>query len=158
MLRGFWLEVQTKPVPILDLESSDEDSAPEGSLSEEKLLAYYKNLTLDYERRNDLQIFRKISRTGTFEEEQKVFQTSAGMPTQYPERRLNELSRFQAALSENNRILSIATDKSISYDDMKKFSDQFSELERFTAAIEDFAIGFTDHVQRLKQIPTRTNN
>lgn len=159
MLRGFWLEVQTKPVPILNLKSEkDSNNNTKESLSEKRLQQYYKNLGLDYERKNNLQIFRKISRTGSFEEEQKVLQTAAGMSIQYLEGRLNELSTFQAALSENNRIISIANNKSISYDDMKKFANQFSELERFTSAMEDFSIGFTDHIKRLKKIPIKTNN
>ena len=137
------MEVSTKPVPILEFENENQDvvDGPQSN-AEKKLTSYYKNLSLDFERRNDLMIFRKIS-GGRSEEVQKVLQTSAGMPAPYVEDRVNELKKFQRALAENNRLLSRATDSSISYDDMEKFADQFAELERFTAAIEDFVESFT---------------
>jgi len=157
MLRGFWIQVSTKPVPILEFENESQDvvDGPQSN-AEKKLVSYYKNLSLDFERRNDLMIFRKIS-GGRSEEVQKVLQTSAGMPAPYVEDRVNELKKFQRALAENNRLLSRATDSSISYDDMEKFADQFAELERFTAAIEDFVESFTWHVTRLRDIPTWWN-
>jgi len=153
MLRGFWMQVSSKPIPILDLEEKDEQIS-EGSLSpaEEALSAYYKNQWLDYERKNSLNNFRKI-RWGESEEVQKVIQTSAGMPTPYVEARVNELKEFQSSLIENNRKLEKSNEWEIQYNDMKKFSDQFAELERFTASIEDFVEWFTGHVTRLKNIP-----
>jgi len=58
MLRGFGMEVQSKPIPILDLENENSD-VPEGDIYEieNMIAAYYKNSGLDYERANDLSIF-----------------------------------------------------------------------------------------------------
>jgi len=61
------------------------------------------------------------------------------MPILYPEARVNELSRFQAALAENNRVIEQSIDKKILQDDMKDFAKQFTELEKFVAAMKDFA-------------------
>ncbi len=155
MLRGFGIEVQSKPIPILDeIEwSSPDEDAPKSEV-EKKLIRYYKNIGLDYKRRNDLSNFGAISRTHSSQLEQKVLNTAAYMPIEYGEQRLNELSKFQAKLSENNRIISQGTDKQIMYDDMKKFNTQFTELERFVAGIEDFVEALWWHVKRLKKIPT----
>lgn len=143
--------MQTKPIPILDVPSENEDLA-EGDVYKVKNLicTYYKNAGLDCERANDLSEF------AFKEEEQKIFQTSAGMPISYPETRSNELTRFQMALKENNRIIDKSVDAQLLYDDMKKFGDQFTELEKFVYAIEDFTIGLSGEVGQLKKIPTQT--
>lgn len=155
MLRGFGIEVQSKPIPILDeIEWSEEDEDAPKSEVEKKLMTYYKNIGLDYKRRNDLSNFGAISRTHSSELEQKVLKTAAYMPIEYSEQRLNELSRFQEKLSENNRIISEGTDKQIMYDDMEKFNKQFTELERFVLAMEDFVEAFRGHTKRLKKIPS----
>ncbi len=152
MLRGLGVEVQTKPIPILDVPSGNEELV-EGDLYEvENLMCtFYKNSGLDCERANDLTEF------ASQEEVEKVLQTSAGMPTQYPEIRNNELTRFQNALKENNRIIDKSVDQQILYDDMKKFGDQFTELEKFVAAMEDFCMGLKGVVTEMKKIPTRSS-
>lgn len=151
MLRGFGIEVSSKPVPILDIENQREDSVKGDLFEVENLLTrYYKNQWLDYERRNDLSIF------WSKEHEQKVFQTAWGMPITYTEDRLNELSDFQSALRENNRIVSESINNEIITRDLKQFSDLFAELEIFTLAIEDFSFAFTGNLWEMKKIPTRS--
>ncbi|MCD5374993.1 hypothetical protein LR010_00910 [Candidatus Gracilibacteria bacterium] len=147
MFRGFGIEVSSKPVPILDLEAKN-DNLVEGDLFEiENLLKkYYKNAGLDYDRRNDLHNFTSRS------EEERVIETAGGMRIPYSEDKLNELEKFQTALRENNRIVSLAVDKTILQDDMKEFGKQFTELERFVAAIEDFCKGITGITDEMKEI------
>jgi len=151
MLRGFWIEVSSKPVPILDVENEREDAIEWDLYEIENLLtAYYKNQWLDYERRNDLSIFWST------EHQQKVFQTAAWMPTTYPENRINELEKFQTALRENNRIVSQSVNNEVITKDLNQFSDLFAELEIFAMAIEDFAFAFTGNLWEMKKIPTRS--
>lgn len=151
MLRGFWIEVSSKPVPILDIENEREDAIEWDLYEIQNLLsAYYKNQWLDYNRRNDLAIF------WSKEHEQKVFQTAAGMSTTYPENRMNELREFQIALRENNRIVSQWVNNEIITRDLDQFSNLFAELEIFTLAIEDFVFAFTGNLEEMKKIPTRS--
>jgi hypothetical protein len=149
MFRWFGIEVSSKPVPILDLEAKNDDLV-EWDLFEIKnlLRKYYKNSSLDYERRNDLHNFRSRS------EEERVIETAGGMRIPYSEDQINELETFQTALRENNRIVSLAVDKSILQDDMKQFATQFTELERFVAAIEDFCKAIKGITDEMKGIPT----
>ena len=153
MLRGFWIEVQSKPIPILDdIEGEEKDEIEWDVYEIENLLrAYYKNNGMDYDRRNDLNIFNRQ------EEQTKVLQTSRWMPILYPEARVNELSRFQAALAENNRVIEQSIDKKILQDDMKDFAKQFTELEKFVAAMKDFAESISGVVWEMKRIPTRSS-
>ena len=113
--------------------------------------AYYKNSWLDYDRRNDLDIL------GRSAEEIKILQTARGMPITYSEARMNELENFSTQLVENNRIMSQAVDKEILTDSLWDFTKQFTELEKFVAAMKDFtqAIGWV--VSELNKVPTRSS-
>ncbi len=151
-LRGFGIEVSQKPVPILDTKWKNDDLVEWDTFTAKNLLEkYYKNKGLDYQRRNDLDIFDYEA------EQQKVIETSAGMPITYPEKRINDLKKFKTALAENNRVLSVWVDKKILQSDMKQFAQQFTELERFVKSMEDFAIGITGIIQEMKKIPTRSS-
>lgn len=150
MFRGFGIEVSSKPIPILELEGKNDDLVEWDLFEIENLLkTYYKNAGLDYDRRNDLHNFTSKA------EEEKVIETSAEMAIPYVEDRINELENFETALRENNRIVSLAVDKTILQDDMKQFWDQFTELERFVAAIEDFCKAITGITGEMKKIPSR---
>lgn len=152
MLRWLGVEVQTKPIPILDVPSQNEELTEWDLYEVENLICtYYKNNGMDCERANDITEF------AAGEEVQKIFQTSAGMPITYAENRVNELSEFQSALRENNRIISQSVDQQVLYDDMKKFGTQFTELEKFVAAIEDFCKWLKWVVTEMKKIPTRSS-
>lgn len=151
MLRGFWIEVQTKPVPILDVESQNEDSVEWDTFTKNNLLEkYYKNLWLEYSRRNDLDIY------GATAEQTKILQTSAGLPIAYSEERSNQLNAFRSKLAENTRQISLEVDKQILSEDLKDFSDQFAELEIFVAAMEDFTSAVAWSIWQLQQIPSRS--
>jgi len=75
------------------------------------------------------------------------------MSIRYPESRINELAKFQRALRRNNDILSLSVEKEIVQSEMKEFTDQFAELERFVESIEDFVKGVTGTIDVLKKIP-----
>lgn len=153
MLRWFGLEVSSAPVPILDLEDKSESEALKWDMYEpENLIStYYKNNGLEYNRANDLDIWNRNA------EEEKVFQTSAGMPTTYPEERMNELRRFQAAMRGNNTLISDSLDSQLMSNDMKEFWNQFAELERFVAWLEDFCNSIGLMLGDMKKIPTRSS-
>jgi len=69
MFRGFGIQIQTKPVPILELAGDiDDESGPYATIH--MLEEYYKNAGLDYHRKNDLDIFEAKAY------ETKIFQTS----------------------------------------------------------------------------------
>lgn len=150
MFRGFGIQVQTKPVPILELAwDTDDETGPYATIH--MLEEYYKNAGLDYHRQNDLDIFEGKAY------ETKIFQTSAWMSIVYPEVRNNELIAYQNALSENNRIFSQSLEKKILQDDTDGFIKQFSELEGFVASMEDFSISVWYLIDAMKKIPSRSS-
>jgi len=151
MLRGFWIQVQTKPAPILNIEQTeDKKNAVEWDTYTWKnlLTEYYKNIWLDYERRNDLDIFRnKVY-------ERKVLEESSGLPSNYPPAKLSELAKFQEALEKNSEIVSLSVDKKVLQDDLESFYNQFVELERFVWSIYDFSTSLSGIIQKMRKIPT----
>ena len=147
---GFGIQVESRPVPILDIDN--EGKTKDSSFAPRNLLrAYYKNLGLDYSRQNDLSAFENTAYIT------KVLQSSAWLPITYPETRLNELQVFQEALAENNRILSESLNAQILLDSSNDFINQFAELERFVTSIEDFSISIVSLLGKMKEIPSRSS-
>ena len=151
MLRGFGIQVQSKPVPILDLDSPEDDEQGDPYATIQMLEEYYKNIGLDYQRRNDLDILENTAF------ETRVLQSSAGMSVTFPEIKMNELTAYQDSLSENNRVFSQSVTKKVLQDDMNGFVKQFSELERFVSSIEDFSVSVWSLIDTMKKIPTRSS-
>lgn len=151
MLRGFGIEVSSQPVPILDLESEKWKNIQGDQFAMKNMLQErYKNMGMDYERRNDLDIYESS------ELETKVLQTAGGLSPTYVESKMNELTRFQRAMRNSNRQISLEVDKQVLHDDMREFGNQFTELERFVASILHFSESVTGSVQQFKKIPTRS--
>ncbi len=152
MLRGFGIEVQSKPVPILELENENKDLVEWDIYAvQNQLFEYHRNMWLNYEKRNNLDIFYSKA------EEMKVLQTSWGQSIVYPEKRMNELEGFKKALKKNNEKFTYAIDAKISQDSLGNFGKQFAELEIFVAGIEDFCRTITNMIWEMWKIPTRSS-
>ena len=155
MLRGLGIQVQTKPIPILNnIEKSDAKKEAlkwDVYTGENMLHRYYKNLGQDYERRNDMDIFRDKTY------EKKVFEESTGLPVTFPPAKLAELEKFQESLAERNRVLSLGVQEKAVFEDQSDFYDQFLELERFVGSVEDFCTSMVGIIKKMKQIPTRSS-
>ncbi len=153
LLRGFGIQVQTKPAPILsNIEwSSDADKWVEWDLYTAKNLhqEYYKNIGLDYGRSNDLDIHRSRAN------QQKALQECSELAATCPTDKLSELSGFKSQLAESNEIVSLAVEKYAATQDSSEFYTQFVELERFVKSIEDFSYSLAWIVKAMRKIPTR---
>ncbi len=153
MLRGFWLQIQTKAPPILNIDNSESEEK-NGLLwwrykSTNMLRAYYKNLGLDYDRANDLAIYSdEIA-------ESEIIQRSWELPLLSVTDRMDVYNNYKNKLKEENEILSASIENHIIQEDLWDFYDQFIELERFALSIEDFAIGVDGVVEKMLEIPTQ---
>jgi len=151
MLRGFWIQVQTKPAPILNVEQDQEKKGNvewDNYTGKNLLSEYYKNAWLDYERSNDLDIIKnKVY-------EKKVLEESSWLPNTHPPAKLRELSRFKEGLEEKSEIVALSIDKKVLQDDLESFYNQFVELERFVWSIYDFSTSLSGIIQKMRKIPT----
>lgn len=152
-----WVVVQTKSPPLLDLENAIEsDNIPENDkdtktgLSHklaERLREYYKNLGLDYDRANDLNIYLKK------DEELKNIINSAELNPQFLLSKEEELKKIAEIKAKQNEYINDSVDKKIHKDILKEFYIEFVELERFTWAIKDYTDTLYWLIKKLREIP-----
>lgn len=149
VLRGLTIHTETRPIPILDLPEDEEVIQWNEYTKDSLLAAYYSNLWLDYSRRNDVQIFTK------WNEKLKALQTAWDLPIWYSEERINELRRLSDEYAENNRRLQASVRAHVEHETLSAFDEQFTELERFTAAMADFSDTIKWAFLLFEKIPTR---
>ena len=151
-LRWLWIEVSSKPIPILQETEQDEDPTDEEIREEVKnmLRERYKALWLDYERQNDIDIAERSTIV------QKIFQTSVWMPISYPEQRLNEFRSYDRAFISASRTTQWDTSHLTTQRQLWGFVNHFNELERFTFSLADYIEQFTWVISTLERVPTRS--
>lgn len=152
-----WVQVSYKPAPILNLdkalENADGNKKEDNSdfSSENLLYRYYKNLWLDYDRRNDLELFNDE------DNEFKSILDKVELPSVAAEESFNELQELKAKIAlENEYVSETVIDKKILEDDINDFYNQFVELETFTKAMMDYTINLNAIVKKMRSIPIST--
>jgi len=151
MLRWFWMEIQSKPIPILDIDNKDGEENLEGDTFTQRwiLNAYYKNLGLDYNRINNMDIYEQRII------ESKAIQDTAELSTNEVVNRLRDAREYSETQAEENKSLALAVENKVAYDELEDFYEQFIELEKFTVAIKDFSIGVSAYIKEMTKIPTQ---
>jgi len=153
MLRGFGIQIQTKPTPILNLDNSENEQANNllwwKYRSTNMLRAYYKNLGLDYDRANDLTIYSDDIA------ESEIIQRAWELPVLSVTERMDVYNNYKNKIREENEILTRSMENHLVQEDFWDFYNQFVELERFALSIEDFAIWVDWVVEKMLEIPTQ---
>lgn len=153
MLRGFGIQIQTKPTPILNIDNSENEEKNNllwGRYKSTNMVrAYYKNLWLDYDRANDLTIYSDDIA------ESEIVQRAWELPLLAVTDRMDVYENYKNKLQEENDILTKSIENHITLEDLWDFYDQFTELERFALSIDDFAIWVDWVVEKMLKIPTQ---
>ncbi len=145
------IEVSYKPVPIINVKSESKDSKNTGSdeFKHKNLLTrYYKNLWLDYERPNDLDIF--IQKEA---ELKSVLDATELAQTQAQDKKNSFNTYIEWMKKENEFISQTIVDKKIIQDDMQDFYKQFTEIESFTNAILNYTLWAEWVINKMNEIP-----
>ena len=144
-----WVVIQTKPVPILKLDSNNWSKKEDNSEFAWKNLleTYYKNLGLEYDRKNDIKIYlNKEAELKTVIDSADMYVTDFNTKkAQYN----NHLSKIRAKYD----LIDKAVDKKILTEDIDKFNKQFTELENFSKALFDYANSLNSVVKNMNKIP-----
>ncbi|QFR39063.1 hypothetical protein A9Q91_02405 [Candidatus Gracilibacteria bacterium 28_42_T64] len=140
-------QIQTKPVPILDIKKETEDK-DKSEFSKDKMLeTYYNSLSLDYKRRNDLSIFSKSeSELKTLLDSAELNITDVAIKHEQFNKRVNERK-------EKLNFIGKSVGKKVQYETMEDFGDQFIELELFSKAISDYVQSLQNVIKQMKEIP-----
>lgn len=148
-----WVNVSKKPVPLLNLdykpsqEKKKQDVDWNEFSSKNMLYTYYKNLWLDYDRANDLDIFSRV------EWDKKSVIDATDMQKTISSDKFNKYNEYiDKAFAQNNYISSNVIDKKVLYEDMNNFYTHFLELERFTSEMQDYTIKVNGVVNGMNKI------
>lgn len=147
-----WLQVSYKPVPLLDVDKNDKDDDDEFKYKN-LLTRYYRNLGLDFERANDLNIFKKK------ENEMKSLLDSQELGQKEVVNKTDNLNFYINQIKKENEFVSqTVIDKKIIEEDMSDFYKQFLELESFSRAFMDYSIWLKWIIWKMNEIPQTWKN
>lgn len=144
-----WVVIQTKPVPILKLDKNNsEEKEDKSEFSGKNLLeTYYKNLGLEYQRKNDIKIFLRQ------EEKLKTVIDSADLYLSDFTKKKEQYNKHLSKAKAKYDLIDKAVDKKILTDDMDRFNKQFTELENFSKALFDYVNSLNAVVKNMNKIP-----
>jgi hypothetical protein len=142
-----WFQISSKPVPILKLEK--ENTKEEKLFSWKNLLReYYKNNGIDYNRANDLEIYRKSD-----QEHKSINDSEELTPTSVTEKE-RERKNEEDLQERRNNLVDKAINKNILHEDMENFYEQFEELELFTRSMLDYTDNLRSIILQMRKIPS----
>ncbi len=149
-----WIQVSYKPVPLLDLDTPKNKKQDDDDFKSKNLLIrYYRNLWLDYERANDLNILKKK------EPELKSLLDSTELWQNEVTNKMGNYNNIIEKIKKENEFVSqTVIDKKILADEVEDFYHNFLELESFSRAFMDYTLWVSWVVWKMNQIPQTWKN
>jgi len=142
-----WVQITKKPVPMLNIQK--EDKVDESIYkTENQLKFYYDAHWLDYKRRNDLSIFKKVDI-----DKQIALNSSMLLTSEYLEKIPDFNNVIRSKLNEKdlmNRIIENEVKTWIISD----FEMQFKELQSFNSSIKEYIISLEQIYSNMLKIPS----
>jgi len=141
-----WFQVTSKPVPILKLEKDDsKNKEKEEFFSVDNLLAnYYKDNCLEYDRANDLTIYR-------WEEMEKASLNNSAELT------ITEATKkdidWKSICQRNNNFIEESVNKEVLTEDIANFYNQFSEVEMHAKTILNYTDSMKSILEEMRKTP-----
>lgn len=149
-LLHLWVQISSKPVPFLEFPPEKEKDKTDFS-KENMLEEYYKANSLDYQRRNDLQIFEKS------EFELKSLKLSQNLNTSDAEDKINQLQNIKDKKIKKTAYIQEQIDYKTANSSIDELNKEFSELNQFTQSIASYIEELHANITLIKKIPTDTN-
>lgn len=145
-----WLIVTRKPIPILDIEPKWKKY--DGEFAYKNILyEYYKNLWLDYPRKNSLIKYNHK------EEKLKALINSAERWTPMASNKHSNYIGTLELSEKKNKFFSKAINKKILTEDMSNVYNNLAEIERFIWGINDYTTALFWAVKWMDRIPVHQN-
>jgi hypothetical protein len=139
--------ITSKPVPILDLQPKTQKDESWKFWNKNLLEEYYKNLWLEYTRRNDLNKF--IHR----EEELKTILSSAALSIPEALKKDQQFKSKLSKIAETNGFVQKTVEKKISSEEFENFEKQFIELQLFSKSMYDYVVSISAIIKAMNEIP-----
>jgi hypothetical protein len=144
--------ITKKPVPILDIQKPWENSSnnPLNKYSKKKLLeAYYKNIWLEYSRRNDLSILDQE------EWEKKSVLDTWELTIASSTKKTQNYAQVLEEQSKKNDILQAQIEQEAHNKELKDFEEQFIELQGFSQSINEYVNSLDSYIKGMLKIPQK---
>jgi hypothetical protein len=143
-------QVFRRPAPILNLEKDDKKKDDNEITTKNLLEERYKNLGLDYKRKNDLH--KEKQKEG----EEKAFNNCPELSNQECAEKV--LARQREALKagfspQKNSYISKAITEKWTYEDSDGYFKQFTNLEKFWVSLRDFVSNASGIIRKMNEIP-----
>jgi hypothetical protein len=146
-----WVQVYKKPAPILNLEKKDEDRNKDSEFKVKNLLyEKYKNVGLDYKRKNDLHEYKRKT------EEYKSFMNCGELTNEECTQKVQDAytQRVKAGFSQRkNSFTSRAITERANYQDSNDYFKEFTEIEKFWSSLRDFVFNSAWVIRKMNEIP-----
>ncbi len=146
-----WIQVTKKPVPILNIEKKEKKDDNIYS-NENQLKFYYESYWLEYKRRNDLSLFKKV------DIDKQIALNSWMMPTQLYLERIQDYNQYQSQKIEQQWVMNKLIENETKIWIMDNFEIQFKEIEWFNWWIKNYILNLDKIVSNMLKIPNSTNN
>jgi hypothetical protein len=145
-----WFVITSKPIPILEIKQEGDDKKDKWKFTKNNLLEeYYKNLWLEYERKNDINIFKAK------EKELKTIIDSATLSNKNVVEKLENLQKSKSKNDGKNEFNEKIVLKKIWNDELASFEKQFLELRKFTSSIYDYVKSIDGIIKLMDKKPTQ---
>ncbi|MDD2907210.1 MAG: hypothetical protein PHH98_01080 [Candidatus Gracilibacteria bacterium] len=144
------IQVNKKPLPLLNIEKEDKKEDNPFS-TENQLKFYYDSYGLEYKRRNDLSLFKKV------DTDKQIALNSSLLSTQSYINRIPDYNKYEEDKIKQKEVMHklIANETKIGI--MDDFDLQFKELEIFNGGIKDYIVNLDKVVSGMLKIPNSTN-
>lgn len=143
-----WIQVSYKPVPMLNVDKKDLNAVDDEWRYENLFTTYYRNLGLDFKRRNDLKIFsQKEAELKSLLDSQELTPSIASEKFESFKTSLQELKK------QNHYISSNIVDKKVIQEDINGYYQKYIELESFTRALMEYTFWAKWIIYEINKIP-----
>lgn len=142
-----WFQISTKPIPILNIEKVWAKDKSEFS-SKNMLEKYYKANWLNYKRRNDLVLLKKME-----QEKQSILNSQELKLLNAQNKQKEYYTKYLENEKKDISILKNSVQKSASSWILKTFEGQYIEIDKFSVWIHNYIENLYSIIQKMNEIP-----
>lgn len=143
-----WFRVDSKPVPIMKIEKEDWKKKEKDFFEMKNLLhQYYKSNCLEYDRANDLTIYRQE------EIEKSSFDNSDWLTIPEATKKINDWNKYLNLCKRNKQLTEQMVNQELLTEDMANFYDQFTEIEMHSKSILNYSESMREILLEMRKIP-----
>ncbi len=142
-----WFQVSTKPVPILDIQSEENNDKNSMFWLESQLEFYYDSYWLDYSRRNDLSLFENMATKN------QIWNNSNFWSVNTFNKNSRKFNEYRQSLANQRETMRLAIENMSQWNNMTEFEKQFKEISIFNKNINDYVNNMSAIIKNMNKIP-----